>query len=163
VWFEITTLLIPGLNDSDAELDAETRWIADELGPDVPVHFTAFHPDYKLLDRPATPPATLSRARRIALGNGLRFVYTGNVHDPPRARPHPARPLPRLPPRHQPPRPPGPPPAPARPAPPHRPRQRAALRLHRQRPRPRRGKYLLPRLRDGRHRAGLVPPRHYRL
>jgi pyruvate formate lyase activating enzyme len=82
VWFEITTLLIPGLNDSDAELDAETRWIADELGPDVPVHFTAFHPDYKLLDRPATPPATLSRARRIALGNGLRFVYTGNVHDP---------------------------------------------------------------------------------
>jgi pyruvate formate lyase activating enzyme len=82
VWFEITTLLIPGLNDSDAELDAETRWIAEELGPGVPVHFTAFHPDYKLLDRPATPLATLSRARCIALGNGLHFVYTGNVHDP---------------------------------------------------------------------------------
>jgi pyruvate formate lyase activating enzyme len=81
VWFEITTLLIPGLNDSDGELDAETRWIAGELGPDVPLHFTAFHPDFKLLDRPPTPPATLSRARRIALGNGLRFVYTGNVHD----------------------------------------------------------------------------------
>jgi pyruvate formate lyase activating enzyme len=70
------------MNDSDAELDAETAWIAEHLGVDVPVHFTAFHPDYKLLDRPPTPPATLSRARRIALGNGLRFVYTGNVHDP---------------------------------------------------------------------------------
>jgi pyruvate formate lyase activating enzyme len=82
VWVEITTLLIPGLNDSDPELDAETRWIAEALGPDVPLHFTAFHPDFKLLDRPPTPPQTLSRARRIALGNGLRFVYTGNVHDP---------------------------------------------------------------------------------
>jgi len=81
VWFEITTLLIPGLNDSDAELDAEARWIAEELGPDVPLHFTAFHPDYKLVDRPPTPPATLRRARRIALANGLRYVYTGNVHD----------------------------------------------------------------------------------
>jgi len=81
VWFEITTLLIPGRNDSDEELDAETRWIAAELGPDVPLHFTAFHPDYKMLDVPRTPPATLTRARRIALGNGLRYVYTGNVHD----------------------------------------------------------------------------------
>ncbi|MEW6474037.1 MAG: AmmeMemoRadiSam system radical SAM enzyme [Actinomycetota bacterium] len=81
VWFEITTLLIPGLNDSDAELDAETRWIAEELGADVPVHFTAFHPDYKLMDRPPTPPETLRRARRIALSNGLQYVYTGNVHD----------------------------------------------------------------------------------
>jgi pyruvate formate lyase activating enzyme len=81
VWFEITTLLIPGMNDSDAEIDAETGWIAAELGTDMPLHFTAFHPDFKLLDRPPTPPATLSRARRIALGNGLRFVYTGNVHD----------------------------------------------------------------------------------
>jgi pyruvate formate lyase activating enzyme len=69
------------MNDSDAELDAETGWIAGELGCDVPVHFTAFHPDYKLLDRPPTPPATLSRARRTALANGLRHVYTGNVHD----------------------------------------------------------------------------------
>jgi pyruvate formate lyase activating enzyme len=81
VWFEITTLLIPGENDSDTELDAMTRWIAGQLGPDVPLHFTAFHPDYKMLDTPATPPATLKRARRIALGNGLRYVYTGNVHD----------------------------------------------------------------------------------
>jgi pyruvate formate lyase activating enzyme len=81
VWFEITTLLIPGENDSDAELDRMTRWVAAELGPDVPIHFTAFHPDYKLLDLPPTPPATLKRARRIALGNGLRYAYTGNVHD----------------------------------------------------------------------------------
>ncbi len=80
-WFEITTLLIPGLNDSSAEIDAMTRWIADQLGPDVPLHFTAFHPDYKMLDRPPTPPATLKRARAIALGNGLHHVYTGNVHD----------------------------------------------------------------------------------
>ena len=81
VWFEITTLLIPGHNDSDAEVDAETRWIAEELGPDVPLHFTAFHPDYKMRDVPPTPPETLSRARAIGLGNGLRYVYTGNVHD----------------------------------------------------------------------------------
>ncbi len=81
VWFEITTLLIPGLNDSDAEIDAETRWIAEHLGPDVPLHFTAFHPDWKMLDRPATPPQTLTRARAIALANGLHHVYTGNVHD----------------------------------------------------------------------------------
>jgi pyruvate formate lyase activating enzyme len=81
VWFEITTLLIPGHNDSDPEIDAETRWIAEELGPDVPLHFTAFHPDYKMLDVPRTPASTLTRARRIALANGLRYVYTGNVHD----------------------------------------------------------------------------------
>ncbi|HEY8020014.1 MAG TPA: AmmeMemoRadiSam system radical SAM enzyme [Thermoanaerobaculia bacterium] len=81
VWFEITTLLIPGENDSDGELDEMTRWIADRLGPDVPLHFTAFHPDWKMMDTPPTPPATLSRARRIAIGNGLRYVYTGNVHD----------------------------------------------------------------------------------
>ena len=82
VWFEITTLVIPGLNDSDAELDAETRWIAEELGPDVPLHFTAFHPDYRLLDRPPTPATTLRRARHLALANGLRYVYTGNISDP---------------------------------------------------------------------------------
>jgi pyruvate formate lyase activating enzyme len=81
VWFEITTLLIPGENDSDAELDRMTRWVAGTLGPDVPVHFTAFHPDYKMLDRPATPASTLARARRIAMANGLRYAYTGNVHD----------------------------------------------------------------------------------
>jgi pyruvate formate lyase activating enzyme len=81
VWLEITTLLIPGHNDSDAEIDAESRWIAAELGTDVPLHFTAFHPDYKMLDVPATPAATLTRARDIARANGLRYVYTGNVHD----------------------------------------------------------------------------------
>jgi pyruvate formate lyase activating enzyme len=81
VWFEITNLLIPGLNDSDAEIDAMTQWVVETLGPDVPLHFTAFHPDYKLLDRPATPAATLTRARRIALANGVRHAFTGNVHD----------------------------------------------------------------------------------
>lgn len=81
VWFELTTLLIPGLNDSDSELDAMTTWVVEHLGPDVPVHFTAFHPDFKLLDRPATPPPTLARARRIARANGVRHAYTGNVHD----------------------------------------------------------------------------------
>ncbi|MGZ5383340.1 MAG: AmmeMemoRadiSam system radical SAM enzyme [Acidimicrobiia bacterium] len=82
VWLEITTLLIPGLNDSDEEIGELTGWIMDRLGPDVPLHFTAFHPDYKLLDRPSTPPATLIRARRIGMANGLRYVYTGNVVDP---------------------------------------------------------------------------------
>ncbi len=81
VWFEITTLLIPELNDSDAELTAECEWLMDRLGPDVPLHFTAFHPDYRMLDRPPTPPATLRRAREIALKTGLKYVYTGNVHD----------------------------------------------------------------------------------
>lgn len=81
VWFEITTLLIPGENDSDREIDEMTQWIAAKLGPDVPLHFTAFHPDWKMLDRPPTPPATLTRARHIAVANGLHYVYTGNVHD----------------------------------------------------------------------------------
>jgi pyruvate formate lyase activating enzyme len=81
VWFEITTLLIPGKNDSNEELEAECKWIMKELGPDVPVHFTAFHPDYKMTDIVATPPATLRRAREIALAQGLHYVYTGNVHD----------------------------------------------------------------------------------
>lgn len=81
VWFELTTLLIPGLNDSDAELDAMTTWVVDHLGPDVPMHFTAFHPDFKMLDRPPTPPSTLSRARDIARRNGVHYAYTGNVHD----------------------------------------------------------------------------------
>src|SRR5262245_514425 len=82
VWFELTTLFIPGLNDSDAELEDMTRWVMDELGPDVPLHFTAFHPDFRMLDRPPTPPATLRRARHIALRNGVRYAYVGNVHDP---------------------------------------------------------------------------------
>jgi pyruvate formate lyase activating enzyme len=81
VWFEITTLLIPGENDSEKEIEEMTGWIMQNLGPDVPLHFTAFHPDWKMLDKPPTPPATLTRARGIALKNGLRYVYTGNVHD----------------------------------------------------------------------------------
>jgi pyruvate formate lyase activating enzyme len=81
VWFEITTLLIPGKNDSDGELRELSRWVMRELGPDVPLHFTAFHPDFKMRDLPPTPPATLARARRIAIDEGLRYVYTGNVHD----------------------------------------------------------------------------------
>jgi len=80
-WLEITTLLIPGKNDSDEELQAMTRWVSKELGPDVPLHFSAFHPDYKMGDVPATPARTLTRAREIAMRNGLRYVYTGNVHD----------------------------------------------------------------------------------
>jgi pyruvate formate lyase activating enzyme len=82
VWLEITNLLIPGVNDSGRDIDAMTRWVASHLGPDVPVHFTAFHPDFKMLDRPPTPPATLTLARRIALDNGVRYAYTGNAHDP---------------------------------------------------------------------------------
>jgi pyruvate formate lyase activating enzyme len=81
VWFEITTLLIPGENDSEAELEALTTWVAERLGPDVPLHFTAFHPDYRMLDKPRTPPATLTKAREIAMRNGLRYCYTGNVSD----------------------------------------------------------------------------------
>ncbi len=82
VWFETTTLLIPGENDSDDELDRMTRWVVANLGPDVPMHFSAFHPDYRMMDTPATPPETLTRARRIAVSNGVRYAYTGNVHDP---------------------------------------------------------------------------------
>ncbi len=81
VWFEITTLLIPGKNDSEAEITAECDWIMKNLGPDVPLHFTAFHPDWKMNDIPATPAATLNRSREIALKAGLHYVYTGNVHD----------------------------------------------------------------------------------
>ena len=82
VWFEITTLLIPGENDSAAEIEELTQWVVEHLGPDVPLHCTAFHPDWKMLDKPNTPPATLTRARQIALKNGIRYPYTGNVHDP---------------------------------------------------------------------------------
>jgi pyruvate formate lyase activating enzyme len=80
-WLEITTLLIPGENDEEAELDAMTRWLVANLGADVPLHFSAFHPDFRLLDRPATPPETLRRAREIARANGLRYVYIGNITD----------------------------------------------------------------------------------
>jgi pyruvate formate lyase activating enzyme len=81
VWVELTTLVIPGRNDSAEELRAMTRWVVDELGPDVPMHFSAFHPDWKMRDVPRTPPATLTRARAIAQDAGVRFAYTGNVHD----------------------------------------------------------------------------------
>src|SRR5262249_10469299 len=79
-WFEITTLLIPGENDSSAEIEAESRWVMERLGPGVPLHFTAFHPDWKMMDTPATPPATLKTARRIALEAGLRYVYNRHIH-----------------------------------------------------------------------------------
>jgi len=82
VWLEITNLLIPGGNDSDAEIDAMTSWVVEHLGPDVPMHFTAFHPDFRMRDWASTAPEKLSRARRIALTNGVRYPYTGNVHDP---------------------------------------------------------------------------------
>lgn len=81
VWVEITNLIIPGENDSEAELEAMTQWVVERLGPDVPMHFSAFHPDYRMLDKTRTPPATLAMARRIARRNGVRHAYTGNVHD----------------------------------------------------------------------------------
>jgi pyruvate formate lyase activating enzyme len=82
VWFEVTTLLIPDENDSDAEIHRAAEWFAENLGPDVPWHFTAFHPDFKMLNKPRTPRKTLDRARQIARSKGLHYVYTGNVHDP---------------------------------------------------------------------------------
>ena len=81
-WLELTTLLIPGKNDSSEEIQAMCTWVRRELGPDVPHHFTAFHPDYRMMDLPRTPLATLRRARDIALASGLRHVYTGNLPDP---------------------------------------------------------------------------------
>jgi pyruvate formate lyase activating enzyme len=81
VWFEITSLLIPGENDDDAQLHGAAEWVAEHLGPDVPWHFTAFHPDFKMRDKPRTPAGTLQRARDIARSKGLHYVYTGNVHD----------------------------------------------------------------------------------
>lgn len=81
VWLEITTLLIPGYNDSEQEIDDMTKWVVKELGPDVPMHFTAFHPDWKMLDVPPTPFGTLTTARSIAMNNGVHYAYTGNVHD----------------------------------------------------------------------------------
>ena len=81
VWLEITTLLIPGLNDSDREIEEMAQWVVAELGSDVPMHFTAFSPQWKMTDRPPTPAATLKRARAIAMKNGVRYAYTGNVHN----------------------------------------------------------------------------------
>ena len=82
VWLEITNLMIPGLNDDPRETDRLVEWVGAELGDETPLHFTAFHPDWKMLDRPPTPPATLVEARRRARAAGLKYVYTGNVHDP---------------------------------------------------------------------------------
>ena len=81
VWFELTTLLIPGENDSNQELERMTSWVVEKLGPDVPMHFSAFHPDWKMLNHSPTPPKTLTRARDIAIKNGVRYAYVGNVHD----------------------------------------------------------------------------------
>jgi len=81
IWLELTTLLIPGENDSASEIDDMTRWIAKHLGPNVPLHFTAFHPDWKMMGTPATPIETLTNSREIAIENGMHYVYTGNVHD----------------------------------------------------------------------------------
>jgi pyruvate formate lyase activating enzyme len=82
VWFEVTTLLIPGENDSEDEIEKLCDWFVTHLSPEVPLHFTAFHPDFKMLDREGTPASTLKRARRQALAAGMKHVYTGNVHDP---------------------------------------------------------------------------------
>jgi pyruvate formate lyase activating enzyme len=82
VWLEVTSLLIPDENDDEKQLHWAAEWFAEHLGPDVPWHFTAFHPDFKMLDKPCTPRATLRKARAIALSKGLHYVYTGNVHDP---------------------------------------------------------------------------------
>ncbi len=82
VWTEVTNLLIPGLNDDPGETRRLAEWLVARMGPDVPLHFSAFHPAWKMMDRPPTPPETLTRARRIAREVGLRHVYTGNVHDP---------------------------------------------------------------------------------
>ncbi len=81
VWLELTTLIIPGHNDSEAEIARMAAWVVEHLGPDVPLHFSAFHPDYRMQDVPPTPASTLTRARRVAMDQGVRYVYTGNVHD----------------------------------------------------------------------------------
>lgn len=82
VWLEVICLLISGENDSAAEIECSTKWLVENLGVDVPVHFTAFHPAWKMLDKPITPLETLIRARDIAMKNGLRYAYTGNVYHP---------------------------------------------------------------------------------
>jgi pyruvate formate lyase activating enzyme len=81
VWFEITTLLIPGENDTEREINEECEWIIENLGPDIPLHFSAFHPEWKMLDKSNTPPSTLFKARKIAQEHGLRYVYLGNIDD----------------------------------------------------------------------------------
>ncbi len=80
VWVEVTNLIIPTLNDDPREVRRLCEWMLEHLGPDLPLHFTAFHPDFKLQDKPRTPPETLHAARRIALDVGLHYVYEGNIH-----------------------------------------------------------------------------------
>lgn len=82
IWFEITTLLIPEENDSPDEIKKMCGWILQNLGDEVPLHFTAFHPDFRMLDKKRTPASTLKNARKIALSTGIKYCYTGNVHDP---------------------------------------------------------------------------------
>jgi pyruvate formate lyase activating enzyme len=84
VWLEITNLVIPGANDDPGEIRKMCEWIRDNLGTDVPVHFTAFHPDYHMMATPPTPPQTVVNAREIAIETGLNYVYVGNVDDPER-------------------------------------------------------------------------------
>jgi len=81
VWLELTTLIIPSENDSEKEIQTMTQWVVEHLGPDVPMHFTVFHPDWKMMDKPSTPPQTILKARQIALENGVHFAYVGNMHD----------------------------------------------------------------------------------
>ena len=81
VWLELTTLIIPGENDDPKEIEAMCRWVVDNLGPNVPMHFTAFHPDWKMMNYPSTSPKALTQAREIAIAQGVRYAYTGNVHD----------------------------------------------------------------------------------
>lgn len=82
VWTEITNLIIPGHNDSMDEIAQMIDWVLENVGDEVPIHFTAFHPDFKMMDTPATPPATLERARNLAIDKGLKYVYVGNVYNP---------------------------------------------------------------------------------
>ncbi len=80
-WLELTTLIIPGENDSQAELESMTQWVVENLGSDVPMHFSAFHPDWKMLHKSATPLSSLLLARQIALKNGVHYAYIGNAHN----------------------------------------------------------------------------------
>ncbi|RKZ99923.1 MAG: AmmeMemoRadiSam system radical SAM enzyme, partial [Gammaproteobacteria bacterium] len=81
VWLELTTLIIPGENDSEEEIEQMTQWVVQHLGPDVPMHFSVFHPEWKMMDTPSTPPETVLRARQIAINNGVHYAYVGNMHD----------------------------------------------------------------------------------
>ena len=81
VWFELTTLLIPGENDSEKEVTEMCQWVVEHLGPDVPMHFSVFHPDWKMRDKPSTPTRIVRRARDIAMAQGVRYAYVGNMHD----------------------------------------------------------------------------------